>query len=247
LFRDNFIFSILANFTNVSDIPSIVGSISENSPAQEAGLLPGDQILAIDDIDVQLWSEMTELIRSRPLETVTLKIQRENEIISKQVTLALQDNPTDNVDEEVGVLGIVAVTQKQLEWHYAGIFGSIGSGFRQTAEITGIIAGTVKSLFMGQESIKALGGPIMIAKMTDDFRRSGFLPLMSFMAVLSISLGFMNLLPIPVLDGGHLMIFTIEGLARRQLPIKAKIIIQQIGFALLLVLMVVITYNDIMR
>jgi len=240
-----FIFSITANFTDVVDNRSIVGNVNENTPAQEAGLLPGDQIMSIDDIEVQLWSEMTDLIRSRPLETVTLKIQRENEIIFKQVTFAKRDNPTDNIDEEVGVLGIVIASQ--LEWQYAGIFGSLGIGIRQTATITSVIAGTVKSLFSGEESIKALGGPIMIFQATDDFRRIGFLQLMRFMALLSISLGFMNLLPIPVLDGGHLMIFTIEGLARRQLPIKAKIIIQQVGLALLLVLMVVITYNDIMR
>ena len=105
----------------------------------------------------------------------------------------------------------------------------------------------VKSLITGQESLNALGGPVMIAQMTDTVRRRGILDLLSFMSMLSISLGFMNLLPIPVLDGGHLMIFSIEGLARRQLPVKAKIVIQQIGLALLLVLMVVITYNDIMR
>lgn len=237
-----FLFSILANFTNNL---SIVGSITEDLPAQEAGLMPGDHILAIDDTEVHSWSEMTELIRSRPLQTVTLKIQRDNEIILKQVTLAKQDNPTDTVDEEVGILGIGIASQ--LEWQYVGIFASIGGGFEQTAELTGLIAGTIKSLFTGQESIKALGGPVMIAKMTDDFRKRGLLPLLSFMAVLSISLGFMNLLPIPVLDGGHLMIFSIEALVRRQLPIKVKIVIQQIGLALLLVLMVVITYNDITR
>ena len=239
-----FLFTILANFTIYNR--SMVGSITEGLPAQEAGLMPGDLILSIDDIEVQSWIEMTELIRSRPLETVTLKIQRDNEIISKQVTLAKQDNPTDTVDEEVGILGI-GISSPQYEWQYVGIFASIGIGFRQTAEITALIAGTIKSLFIGQESIKALGGPVMIAKMTDDFRKRGLLPLLSFMAVLSISLGFMNLLPIPVLDGGHLMIFSIEALVRRQLPIKLKIVIQQIGLALLLVLMVVITYNDIMR
>jgi len=249
-----FIFAVLANFTNVSTVPptitSIIGSVSENSPAQDAGLLPGDKITAIDNIEVGLWSEMTKLISERPLETVTLNIERDNEIISKQVTFGKQDNPTDNIDGEVGVLGIGIDFQQipsQYEWQYAGVFGSIESGVRRTVAITGLIAGTVKSLFTGQESLNALGGPVMIAQMTDTVRRRGIIDLLSFMSMLSISLGFMNLLPIPVLDGGHLMIFSIEGLARRQLPVKAKIVIQQIGLALLLVLMVVITYNDIMR
>lgn len=240
------LFTVFANFTILPDERSLIGSLAPGDPAEQAGLLPGDLILSIDGETVDSWAEMTIIIRSKPLENVTLKIKRDEEIFEKQVTLVKRDNPGDDVDEEVGMLGILAAAD-DYEWRYIGITNSLDLGFRRTAELTGMIAGTIKSLFTGSESIKAIGGPVMIAKITDEFRRDGIAPFIFVVASLTLSLGLMNLLPVPVLDGGHLMILTIEGILRRQLPLKAKIVVQQIGLAFLLVLMVVITYNDIVR
>ena len=124
---------------------------------------------------------------------------------------------------------------------------SLVYGFQETWFFTALVAKTAKMVITGEESVKNLGGPLQIAKFTEESRKSGLDTLLRFMAFLSLNLGFMNLLPIPVLDGGHLMILTAEGFARREIPIKAKLVIQQVGLALILMLMVVIFYNDIVR
>lgn len=235
-------FTIHANIIGIEyDESPTIGSITQGLPAEQAGLLPGDVIITIDDMQVESWNKLTGIIRERPLETVTLRIKRDDEIIEKQVIIAKQDNPTDEVDEEVGVLGIGAA------YHDIDFFESIEQGFLQTCELTWLIAVTIKSLIFGEESIKALGGPIKIAQMTNEFRKTSAAAFIFFVAFLSLNLGFMNLLPIPVLDGGHLMIFAVEGIVRRQLPVKVKLVILQIGMVLLLTLMIFIIFNDIVQ
>ncbi|KPK94316.1 hypothetical protein AMJ80_05505 [bacterium SM23_31] len=236
-------FALHANIIGIEyeDSPTI-GSITQGLPAEQAGLLTGDMITAIDGTQVESWIELTEIIRKRPLETVTLKVMRNNETFDKQVTIAKQDNPSDEVDEEVGVLGI------GIAYYEIGFFKSIETGFVRTGELTWLIAVTIKSLIFGNERLKdALGGPIKIAQMTNEFRKTSIAAFIFFVAFLSLNLGFMNLLPIPVLDGGHLMILMVEGLVKKQLPVRARLVIQQIGMALLLALMIFIIFNDIMR
>ena len=172
-----------------------------------------------------------------------MRIRRGQETIELPVTIGKQDNPTDEVNQAVGFIGI----ERLVHHRDLNLSQSIRQGFVHTAVLTREIAVTIKSLIAGRESIKALGGPIMIAKMTNDFRRTGTLAFIGFIAFLSLNLGFMNLLPVPVLDGGHLFILAVEGIVRKQLPVKAKVIIQQIGMLLLFGLIVVILYNDIVR
>ena len=236
-------FTIHANIIGIEyDESPTIGSITHSLPAEQAGLLPGDVIITIDDMQVESWIELTGIIRERPLETVTLRIMRNDEIIEKQVTIAKQDNPTDDVDEEVGVLGI------GIAYIDIGFFKSIEQGFVRTGELTWMIALTIKSLVFGKERLKdTLGGPIIIAQMTSEFWKKGIDWFIFFVAFLSLNLGFMNLLPIPVLDGGHLMILAVEGIVRRQLPIKVKLVLLKIGMALLLALMILVIFNDIVR
>lgn len=235
-------FAVHASIIGIEyDESPTIGSITQGLPAERAGLLPGDVIIAVDDMEVESWIELTGIIRERPLETVTLRIMRNNEIIEKQVTIAKQDNPTDDVDEEVGVLGI------GIAYIDIGFFKSIEQGFVQTCELTWLIAVTIKSLVFGEESIKTLGGPIIIAQMTNEFRKTGVAAFIFFMAFLSLNLGVLNLLPIPVLDGGHLMILAVEGIVRRQLPVKVKLVLLKIGMAFLLALMILVIFNDIVR
>jgi len=240
------LFAGLVYFTGIPvdfDNSSTLGNITAGTPAERAGLMKNDKILAIDETPVSTWEEMTAIISNKPLETVVLKIDRNGEIFIQEVTLDKRDNPTDDKDEEVGMLGIErAVITEDL-----GLFASLNYGLKQTWYFTTLVAQTAKSIITGNESVKSLGGPIMIAKFTDESRKSGIETLIGFMAFLSLNLGFMNLLPIPVLDGGHLMILTAEAFTRRQMPIKIKLLIQQVGMALILALIVVIFYNDIMR
>jgi len=226
------------------DSSSRIGEVTPGTPAEKAELKPDDRIIAVDGVPVNAWQELTEIISARPLETVTLSIDRSGEIVVKEVMIEKRDNPTDAKDEEVGMLGI---EQGIVFMTDAGVFASLGYGARQTFYLTTLVAGTAKSVVFGEESVKSLGGPLMIAKLTNESRKSGMETLIWFMAFLSLNLGFMNLLPIPVLDGGHMMILSAEGLVRRQLPVKVKLVIQQVGMALIFVLIAVIFYNDIMR
>jgi len=247
----NFVFAIalfagLVMYTGVpvdNDSSSKIGAVNQNTAAERAELKAGDIIIAVDEQSVSTWRELTGLISSKPLETVKLTIDRQGEILEKSVTIDKRDNPTDDIEEEVGMLGIVqSVITEDI-----GFFASIEYGFDQTWYLTKLVAGVAKSIITGKESVKALGGPLMIAKFTDESRKSGIGTLIRLMAYLSLNLGFINLLPIPVFDGGHLVILSAEAISRRQLPVKAKIIIQQIGLALILGLIVMIFYNDIMR
>lgn len=240
------LFAGLVYFTGVPvdfDDSSKIGNVTPATPAAEAGLLAGDIITEIDDVSVSTWDELTGIIRENPEKDVVLKIDRDGSVFSVNAVLAKQDNPTDSIDAEVGMLGIErAVIREDL-----GMFASLDYGMKQTWYLTTLVAKTAKSVIFGDESVKSLGGPLMIAKFTDESRKSGVVSLVGFMAFLSLNLGFMNLLPIPVLDGGHLMILSAELIARRQLPIKIKLVIQQVGMAMILALIVVILYNDVMR
>jgi len=229
--------------SNEYEKSAAVGNISKGLPAEQAGIKPGDVIIAIDTKPIATWEEMSNIIRPKPLETVIMRIRRGQETIELPVTIGKQDNPTDEVNQEVGFIGI----ERLVHHRDLNLSQSIRQGFVHTAVLTREIAVTIKSLIAGRESIKALGGPIMIAKMTNDFRRTGTLAFIGFIAFLSLNLGFMNLLPVPVLDGGHLFILAVEGIVRKQLPVKAKVIIQQIGMLLLFGLIIVILYNDIVR
>ncbi len=239
------LFSFYMNIIGIREFEeaAIVGNVTTGTPAEEAGLLAGDRIASIDDESVESWMQMTEIIRNRPLETVSLKIYRDGGIIEKMTTIALREDPADPDQDGIGMLGIERLYYDR----ETGFFESIESGVRQTVHLTVMITGTVKSLLTGKESIKALGGPLMIAKMTDEFRRTGIAEFIFFVAFLSLNLGFMNLLPVPVLDGGHLLLLAVEALTRKQIPVKTRLVIQQIGMAFLLILIAVILYNDIIR
>ena len=145
---------------------------------------------------------------------------------------------------QIGLIGVGPVT----ELRKPGVFEAFGLGREMTWSLTAMIGESFGMLFTGKVPFKeSIGGPIQIAKMTGDQASDGFGSLMWFAALLSINLGLLNLLPLPVLDGGHLVFITIEGIMRRPLSIKIKIMIQQIGLALLLALMVFVIFNDVSR
>ena len=155
----------------------------------------------------------------------------------------LETVPTDQGEEQVGLIGIepTEYTRKATfveAFHYGG---------HNFMFLTRLIFDAVGKLITGKESVRSLAGPVAIAKMAGESARSGFGSLIGFLALLSLNLGILNLLPIPVLDGGHLLILSIEGIVRRELPLKAKLAIQQVFMVLLLGLMAFVIYNDIAR
>lgn len=222
-------------------MPAKIGGIQEGSPAEEAGLQAGDEIVAVNGEPINYWLALVDRIQNAdgPL---TLTVRRDSETFTADVT------PT-----EENIIGIAmeqnVSTLFEVEKVNYSFLGSIDYGFSQTKEtFTGIIQG-FERMFSGDISVREnLGGPVAIAKFTKDATDAGgWLGFWRFTAFLSITLAIMNILPIPVLDGGHLMFLIYEGITRREPSEKVRMAMQQIGFVLIIALFILITFNDILR
>lgn len=226
-------------------IPSKVGEVSPGMPAEEAGLLRGDVIHKIDDHKVTDWQEMTELIRVNPGQEIDIVWQRNGSEMSAKITpQKFEETDGEGIIEDVGKIGI----NYYFEQRDIGIVQSIINGVDNTF---GLIYLNMRGLWWvisGTKSAKEIiGGPIMIAKMAGDAAQAGWTYLWYLIAALSSILAFFNILPIPVLDGGHLVFLIIEGIMGKPLSIKVRLKIQQVGMALLLSFIVFILYVDIKR
>ena len=145
--------------------------------------------------------------------------------------------------DTLGAIGIAA----QVTYEPINIFQAVGGGWRATKGVFELIGTTLKMLATGAATMKDIGGPIFIAQMAGETARAGLAPLLFLMAMISVNLAVINILPIPGLDGGHLMVIGIESIIRRSLSVKAKIAIQKVGMAFLLILMITVIVNDIGR
>ena len=223
----------------------VVNELLEGKPAAEAGLLPGDRITAIDDQKISSWEDMVNIIRESPNQILHLTWMRGDSVLSGDVVPAAESVLDTKTGEmiEVGQIGISGL----VEFRKAGVFEGIQMGAERLYDLTKMIFLSLGRLITGKESVKNLSGPVLIAKMAGESARSGWGSLIAFMAFLSLNLGIINLLPIPVLDGGHLLFLSIESIIRKELPVKAKLIIQQVGMFLLIALMVFVVYNDIVK
>ncbi|MBC8225530.1 MAG: RIP metalloprotease RseP, partial [Gammaproteobacteria bacterium] len=225
----------------------VIVNISPNSPAEKSGLLAEDTILKLDNISIKSPAEFSEMIGSRPNETIVLEIKRGNEIYQTEVLLeSNRDNPSK------GFIGIsMTIDEAQLEQYLAVQKYSFPKNFTmaldQTNQMIVLTLNMFGKMISGQISGKNLSGPVGIAKDAGTVAKRGLIATLSFMAIISVSLGILNLLPLPVLDGGQIVFVLIEKVIRRPLPDKIQIVFQQIGVGALLFLMVFALYNDIIR
>jgi regulator of sigma E protease len=227
----------------VENPSAIVSQLLDEMPAKEAGILSGDKIISVNGETVDNWNDMVLHIHSIPEKMITLEIDRDGKHINKQFTTSFRLNQTETGVDTVGFIGITPEMQYiDVDLLQAGV-----SGFNSTMVGFGIIVISIKMLVTGEASLKELGGPIMIAQLAGETARAGIPTLLSFMAIISINLAFLNILPIPGLDGGHIFISTIQVIIRKPLSIKTRMIFQQIGMAFLLLLMIIVFYNDIGR
>jgi len=221
------------------DRPALVGGVSPGMPAEEAGLKAGDRIVSINGMPTRYWGQMAEIIRAHPEEPLRIEVERDGE------TFSVTASPTTDPETGTGLLGVAY--QEETVFKRYGLRKSLQNGVRDVGQSFVLTFYVLGKLFTGGLSIKTLGGPILIAKMTGDAARVGLSSLLSFVAFLSLQLGILNLLPIPVLDGGHVMFLTMEAVLRRPVNIKIREAAQQVGFILLLVFILIISYNDIRR
>jgi len=226
--------------------PSI-GEVQESSPARAAGLQAGDTITAINGTLVTNWDEMAALIAGSGGRSLSVTIQRP-EWDGFTVTVTPQATMSKNIFGEdvqryiIGISSAGEVVNQRLN-----PIASFVESVRQTYNITKLTIVSIVKMIQGTVSAKTLGGPIMIAEMAGQQAREGTLNLVFFIALLSINLAIINFLPIPVLDGGHLLFFLIEAVIRRPLNTRMREISQQAGIFILIMLMIFVFYNDITR
>ncbi len=234
---------------NVHGTPALkpeIGKIVKNSPAEKAGLKPGDLILAVNGESVGSWGDLARIIHSLPGKRITITIKRGKQKLT--LTLKTQKKTIKTVfgeEKEVGLIGIFPSGSTFTKRYdpLKAIFVSAEQTYKMTA-LT--IKGLIK-LITRKVSFKSVGGPIMIVQMASKQASSGMLQFLLFTALISVNLGIINLFPIPILDGGQIVLFVIEAVRRRPLSDEAKEAIQKVGIAIIVLLMLLAMYNDITR
>lgn len=219
---------------------AIVGSLSPGYPAEELGIQVGDQILEIEGMSITSWIECVNLIHERPEEPTRIKILRGEETLALEVTPRRSQLPVDGELIEVGLIGI----GPELVFKKVGFGRAVADGWLSTKGAFSLVITSVRLLISGQASINDLSGPVEIAKMSAESAKSGLPTLLAFVAFISVNIGFLNILPIPALDGGHLIMVLWEGFTRRPISNKVKLGIQQVGMVFILLLMAIIIFND---
>ena len=246
LFLAVIIFYVIFQISGLYILKPAVGQVQAESPAQTAGLKEGDAIVAIDDRPVESWDDMSRIIKESGGKTLTLAVKREGAEFVTRVTPNV--TTTQNIfgeDQQRYVIGIVASG----EYYTRDLnpFQAAKESILQTYRVTRLTVLSIVKLIQGTVSTKTLGGPIMIAEMAGRQAKEGFISLVFFIALLSINLAILNFLPIPVLDGGHLLFFFVEAVIGRPVNTRMREIAQQVGIFILILLMVYVFYNDITR
>lgn len=236
------IFTALVLAHGIGEVRSSrIGEVVPDYPASKAGIVVGDKILSIDGQEITTWDQMTEIIHNRPDQELNVVWEHEGETHHAAIHTRLEKAPIGGEIKEIGIIGI----SPELTMRRVGLFSAIRYGVDRTIYLTELVFVSVRMLITGKESLRSIGGPVVIAKLAGESARSGFANLLAFMAFLSINLAILNILPIPALDGGHILVLLIEGILRRQLPVKTRILVQQIGMAILLALMIIVVFNDV--
>jgi regulator of sigma E protease len=249
LFFALFVFFIIYS---ISGLPHSVegtkiGLVTQESPAERMGIQSGDIILTVNGQETKVWQDISDLVKNSGGGELLVTIERNGTVLAftGQPEKKEVKNIFGEVTEKRYLLGITK--SDEITYEKVSIFKAFTAGLEQTwAFIYLTFMGIIK-IFQNVIPASEIGGPILIANMAGQQFEAGWLNLFSFMAVLSINLGIINLFPIPILDGGHLVFFTIEALRRKPLSMQTQEMLQQIGIVLLGSLMVFVFYNDFVR
>ncbi|MCX8033862.1 MAG: RIP metalloprotease RseP [Thermodesulfovibrio sp.] len=227
-------------------LKSVVGEVVENSPAYMAGLQQGDKIIEIEGQKINNWFDMAQLIQQNPDKNLTFKIERKGEL--KNLSIKPEAKESKNLFGErilVGQIGIKPAEEYFI--HKETPLNAMNKSVQKCYEIVELTYLTIIKIFQRVVSTEVIGGPILIFQAAGKTAEQGLVSFLSFAAIISINLGILNLLPIPVLDGGHILFFMIEGIRRKPLSERFITISQKIGIAFIIALMMLAFYNDILR
>lgn len=228
-------------------LTATVGEVKEGFPAAQGGLKGGDRVVAIDGVPVANWEKMAGLIRRSTADELRLTVSREGREVELSMRPRMDEVSTPFGEKvRVRVIGIspsgVFVKERS-----PNPIVALYKGAERTAKMTVLIVVGLVKLLQGIVPASDLGGPLLIAKLAGESAKGGLITLLHFMAFLSVNLAILNLLPIPVLDGGHLAFFAVEGIIGRPVSLKKREFAQQVGLFLLIMLMVFVFYNDLSR
>jgi len=214
----------------------MVGEVIKGSPAEKAGLRSGDLVLAVDGEKIENWLPLVEKIRNSKAEYLVFTVKRGNEELSFQV------KPQFDAKAGRRLIGIGYYINRRYS-----IFSAFYQGIRETKDIILLTITAVRKMVSGEVSLRGLAGPVGMVQMTGEVARSGWQPLLFFAAFISANLAMINLLPIPIADGGQILFVGLEAIRGRPLTLRQQIVIQQIGIAFLIFLFLLVTYNDLIR
>lgn len=231
------LFALIFSIVGVPYIGTEVGQVVENSPAARAGLEPGDKIVGADGQKIQEWNQLVGIIQSNPGKSIDFVIIRGE----KELNLAI--TPEIDPESEKAIIGIIQTQSLRR----VNIIEGFTFGIQQTIEIIVLTLSALGQMIAGKMGAEGVAGPVGIIQLIGESAQVGWVYLVNLMAVISINLGLINLLPIPALDGSKLIFLAIEGIRRKPVDLKKENFVHLVGFALLMALMLMITYRDIMR
>ncbi|WP_116089748.1 RIP metalloprotease RseP [Sphingomonas crusticola] len=237
------IFTLYFAITGVPQTPATISQVAPGTAAAAAGLRPGDHVVSVAGRSVANFEDMAQMIMLRPGQRLILGIERGGAYRAVPVT-PQRKHVSDGAgnESEIGLLGVASGRSVQTR---VGPIATVAASFRETGHILQTMMDVIGQIVGGERSAKELGGPLKIAQFSGQVATFGWLPFIRFMAFISINLGFINLLPIPLLDGGHLFFYIIEGVRRRPLPAQTQEWAFRSGLALLLGFMLFVTVNDL--
>ncbi len=239
-----FLYMIIGNI-GVHKLTAQIGEVYKNSAAFDAKLQKGDKIISINGIKIESWDDLKNIIKDSNSK-LSIIIKRKNKIIKKLITPKVEK--TKNIfGEEINkkIIGILPLGKTYIKRY--GFFESISFAFNETIKASKFIIVGIEKIFQGVVPAKEIGGVISIVKITSEVASNGIVALLGFTALFSVNLGILNLLPIPALDGGHIMFNLYEIIAKRAPSQKTLYRLTYAGWAILISLMIFSTYNDLMR
>ncbi len=221
-------------------IPPVIGEVRKGGPADRAGFMPGDSVVAINGAEIRSWSDMVKIIKSHPQETLKVTVYRAGKLVTLTVV------PEAKVDEngkKIGLIGIMApYVTVRLPFKEA-----LMVSVNRTISSAKLIFDILGKLVTRKVSVKQIGGPVMIGKVIGESYSYGLYTLLVVVALISINLFVINIIPFPALDGWYVLIFLIEAIAGKPVPLRTQALLQRLGFAILIAFMLLITFFDISR